>query len=408
MKKFKIASCVLAGLMAFSGVTPMVSAEKVEDVKAKINTENETLNKQKQERDELQKQMNGLNKTIEGLDKSIVENEQKLNETLKQVADAEKLIEEKNKTIAELQTKIAEREELLKGRLAALQEQPKSNIVTDVVVNSTSIADLVSRLTSVSQIMQSDKEIMEMQKKDQDSIKKDVETVKTKQEELKKAQTEIEAVKQELDTKKAEQQTAVNDLTAKMDVVVNELESTEAQVKELEKQALYLQSLAEKEMRQQEAQQATAAAPANNGGGQAQAPANNGGGQAQAPAAKPAAPAAPASNASGVVAKAQQYIGVPYVWGGASPSGFDCSGFISYVYGVGRQTAAGFYSSATKVSSPQPGDLVFFANTYKKGISHIGIVVGDGTMIHAGPSGIAVSNLSNSYNQKHFAGYGRL
>ncbi|WP_369901830.1 NlpC/P60 family protein [Bacillus manliponensis] len=404
MKKFKIASCVLAGLMAFSGVTPMVSAEKVEDVKAKINTENETLNKQKQERDELQKQMNELNKTIEGLDKSIVENEKKLTETLKQVSDTEKLIEEKNKKIAELQTKIAEREELLKGRLAALQEQPKSNIVTDVVVNSNSIADLVSRLTSVSQIMQSDKEIMEMQKKDQDSIKKDIETVKTKQEELKKAQTEIEAVKQELDTKKAEQQTAVNDLTAKMDVVVNELESTEAQVKELEKQALYLQSLADKEMRQQEAQQAAAAAPA--------APVNNGGGQAapatQAPAAKPAPAPAPSGNASGVVAKARQYIGVPYVWGGASPSGFDCSGFISYVYGVGRQTAAGFYSSATKVSSPQPGDLVFFANTYKKGISHIGIVVGDGTMIHAGPSGIAVSNLSNSYNQKHFAGYGRL
>ncbi|MEI3894584.1 C40 family peptidase, partial [Bacillus sp. CCNWLW75] len=108
------------------------------------------------------------------------------------------------------------------------------------------------------------------------------------------------------------------------------------------------------------------------------------------------------------VAEAKKYLGVPYVWGGATPSGFDCSGFISYVYKVGRQDAAGFYNSAQKISNPQPGDLVFFKNTYKNGISHIGIVVGDGRMIHAGDKGIEYSNLNSPYNQQHFAGYGRL
>ena len=101
---------------------------------------------------------------------------------------------------------------------------------------------------------------------------------------------------------------------------------------------------------------------------------------------------------------------MPYVWASASPSngGFDCSGFISYVFGVGRQDVAGYWNSVSKVSSPQPGDLVFFQGTYKAGPSHIGIYVGNDQMIHAGDKGIAYSSLSSSYNQKHFLGYGRL
>ncbi|PGP66867.1 N-acetylmuramoyl-L-alanine amidase, partial [Bacillus cereus] len=111
----------------------------------------------------------------------------------------------------------------------------------------------------------------------------------------------------------------------------------------------------------------------------------------------------------GVIGKAQQYLGMPYVWASASPSngGFDCSGFISYIYGVGRQDVNGYWNSVSKVSSPQPGDLVFFQNTYKNGPSHIGIYVGNGQMIHASDKGIAYGDINSSYNQKHFLGYGR-
>ncbi|MBY0595778.1 C40 family peptidase [Bacillus bingmayongensis] len=437
MKKLKMASCALAaGFMMFSVVTPNVFAEKIEDVKTEINAQNDTLHKQQQERDELQKQMNDLNKTVEGLDKSVQENAAKLDETTKQVEETQALIEKKNQNIADLQTKIAKREDLLRKRLVALQEQPNTNVVTEVVVNSKNIADLVDRLTSVSKILESDEDIMKTQQEDQATVKKDVETVKEKQKELKEAQAKIETAKQELDAEKAKKQEAVTDLSGKMDTVVNSMTSTEDQLKELELQALQLQRIAEQEAQEKAAQEAAAkkqaeeaqkqqaaqAAPAQEATKEAVAPAKKEEPKAEEP--KKEEPKkeepkkeqpkqdepAPSGNAGGVIGKAQKYLGMPYVWGSASPSngGFDCSGFISYIYGVGRQDVAGYWNSVSKVSSPQPGDLVFFQNTYKAGPSHIGIYVGNGQMIHAGDKGIAYSSLSSSYNQAHFLGYGRL
>ncbi|EJQ57365.1 NlpC/P60 family protein [Bacillus sp. FSL E2-8895] len=431
MKKLKMASCALVAGLMFSGLTPNVFAEdKISDVKSQINTQNDTLHKQQQERDELQKQMNDLNKTIQGLDKSVQENASKLDETTKKVSDTEQLIENKNKDIAELQTKIAKREELLRKRLVALQEQPNTNIVTEVLVNSKNVADLVDRLASVSKIMESDEDIMKTQQEDQTNVKKDVETVKEKQKELKEAQAQIETAKKELDVEKEKKATAVNDLSGKMDTVVTTMTSTEGQLKELEQQALKLQQIAEKEAQEKAAQEAAAQKQAEQAAKEAQAqqaapapvqeaaPANNAG-QAQKEEPKkeepkkeekkPAPPTPPTPPTHGVIGKAQQYLGLPYVWGSASPSngGFDCSGFISYVFGVGRQDVAGYWNSVSKVSSPQPGDLVFFQGTYKAGPSHIGIYVGNDQMIHAGDKGIAYASLSSSYNQKHFLGYGR-
>ena len=436
MKKLKMASCALVAGLMFSGLTPNVFAEdKISDVKSQINTQNDTLHKQQQERDELQKQMNDLNKTIQGLDKSVQENAAKLDETTKKVADTEQLIEKKNKDIAELQTKIAKREELLRKRLVALQEQPNTNVVTEVLVNSKNVADLVDRLTSVSKILESDEDIMKTQQEDQASVKKDVATVKEKQKELKEAQAQIETAKKELDAEKAKKATAVNDLSGKMDTVVTSMTSTESQLKDLEKQALQLQRIAEQEAQEKAAQEAAAQKQAEQAAKDAQAQ--------PAQAAAPAQPAAPANNGGqaqkeepkkeepkkeepkkedkkpeptpgpapvpGVIGKAQQYLGLPYVWGSASPSngGFDCSGFISYIFGVGRQDVAGYWNSVSKVGSPQPGDLVFFQGTYKAGPSHIGIYVGNGQMIHASDKGIAYGDINSSYNQKHFLGYGR-
>lgn len=121
-----------------------------------------------------------------------------------------------------------------------------------------------------------------------------------------------------------------------------------------------------------------------------------------------------------LIEEAEKYVGFPYVWGGSSPeTSFDCSGFVSYVltnsglYNTGRLGAQGLYNISTRVSNPQPGDLVFFTGTYDTpGVSHVGIYVGedgDGSpvMLHCGDP-IQYAKLDTSYWQSHFYAYGRL
>jgi len=111
---------------------------------------------------------------------------------------------------------------------------------------------------------------------------------------------------------------------------------------------------------------------------------------------------------------AKTYTGVPYLWGGASPSGFDCSGFVQYVMkknGITiSRTTATQYNEGIWVgkSSLKPGDLVFFS-TYKPGPSHVGIYIGNNKFIHSGSSsGVTITNLSNSYFAPRYIGAKRI
>lgn len=119
-----------------------------------------------------------------------------------------------------------------------------------------------------------------------------------------------------------------------------------------------------------------------------------------------------------MIKEAEKYLGMPYVWGGDSPqTGFDCSGFVSWVvnhsengWNMGRQTANGLMSQCIAVSAEEakPGDLVFFEKTYQTdGASHVGIYVGNGMMIHCG-NPIQYTNINTTYWQQHFLGFGRL
>ncbi|MED1103980.1 SH3 domain-containing protein [Bacillus paramycoides] len=115
-------------------------------------------------------------------------------------------------------------------------------------------------------------------------------------------------------------------------------------------------------------------------------------------------------DSSSLLAYAKSMQGVPYVWGGTSANGVDCSGYIYHVYkkfghNISRQSVAGYWSSLPQTSSPQPGDLIYFKDTYKAGPSHMGIYLGGGSFIQAGDKGVAIVSLSNSYWKSHFLGY---
>ena len=119
-----------------------------------------------------------------------------------------------------------------------------------------------------------------------------------------------------------------------------------------------------------------------------------------------------------MIKEAEKYLGMPYVWGGSSPStSFDCSGFVCWVinncgngWNVGRTTANGLRGKCSYVSpaDAQPGDLIFFEKTYNTvGASHVGIYVGNGMMIHCGDP-ISYTSINSTYWQSHFLGFGRI
>ena len=125
------------------------------------------------------------------------------------------------------------------------------------------------------------------------------------------------------------------------------------------------------------------------------------------------------SSSSDIVDLAMQYLGTRYVYGGASPSGFDCSGFTMYIYGqmgyslphsATSQWQSGIGTKVWSISALQPGDLVFFNDPSRnagKACSHVGIYIGDGKHIHSSSSrsgGVIISDLTSGYYYNYFVG----
>ncbi len=118
-----------------------------------------------------------------------------------------------------------------------------------------------------------------------------------------------------------------------------------------------------------------------------------------------------------VVQQAMKYKGTKYVFGGTTKKGIDCSGFVMRVYHDVKswqlpRTSAAMYDKSHPIRSSElrPGDLVFFKNTYKRGISHVGIYTGNNKFIHARGKkwGVTVNALSDPYYQLHYAGARRI
>ena len=113
---------------------------------------------------------------------------------------------------------------------------------------------------------------------------------------------------------------------------------------------------------------------------------------------------------SRVIQLAQVWLGVPYLFGGCSRAGVDCSCLVQNVYAAAGihlpRIAVDQFNATVPISDPQPGDLVFFANTYEPGISHVGIYIGNGQQINAPTTGevVSVAPVFTGYWGAHYAG----
>ncbi|WP_272495754.1 C40 family peptidase [Bacillus pinisoli] len=121
-----------------------------------------------------------------------------------------------------------------------------------------------------------------------------------------------------------------------------------------------------------------------------------------------AAAATKGTQADQLIKVGKSLVGTPYRFGGTTTKGFDCSGFIGYVFNSSGKklprTAADMWKAGKSVKAPKVGDLVFF-QTYKKGPSHAGIYIGNNSFIHASSSkGVMISKLTDSYYKKRYLG----
>jgi peptidoglycan DL-endopeptidase CwlO len=273
----------------------------------------------------------------------------------------------------------------LASRLRDLYVGGDSMSTLEVFLGSTSFQDLINRLDTIDRVSQEDTQVLR-------EVRRFKTEVAVRGEQLKRARaSQVEVVaaraaaKREIEAGLAERQQLLGSIR-------NEIEQLKA----------------EEARRQEQLRQQAAARLASQ-----EAAIQQGIDTAVIGAAveTPEAAIAPPSRYGGVVGIAMQYLGIPYVWGGSSPSGFDCSGFAMYVYAqVGVSLphhAASQYNYGVPVSYDQlaPGDLVFF-----NGLGHMGIYIGGGQFIHAPHSGdvVKISSLSDSWYAATWVGARRI
>jgi cell wall-associated NlpC family hydrolase len=267
---------------------------------------------------------------------------------------------------------LAHAQAMLSRRLVTLYTGGEQNTTLEVVLGASSLDDLLNRLDAANRVSEQDTRILR-------EVYAFRAEVQRRERELKQAREAQARIVSQRAADRASIQHQLAQRRALLSTIRGEIAHLKAE--EQARQAVLRQQLQARLFAQQ--QQATSEALT---GGLA-APGSSAG------------PAPPPSH-GGVVGIAMQYLGVPYRWGGASPSGFDCSGFTMYVYaqvGVSlpHNAAAQYgYGSPVSRSELQPGDLVFF-----DGLGHVGIYVGGGNFIHAPHTGdvVKISSMTGWY-----------
>lgn len=363
----KTISFVLALALGISSVGSVAFADPYSDKAALEQQLQEDANSYKtaQEKvDEIEAAIQAINSQMEDLNSDI----EKLNV---QIDETQGRLDESNQKVEKTKGDIEEENDLFNKRMRSMYINGINSYV-EVLLESKGFSDFLSRLTNVATIIKYDNDVIG----NLTDLKASLEAEKAKIEDEKAT---LEALQQEnnekaalLEDKKEEHSAALAVAEENRDLYQAAQDQTQAQIDEAMRQITAMTA------------GSTTSRPSRGDSGTS------------------------SPSSSGIVATAQQYIGVPYVWGGTSPSGFDCSGLTQYVYArcgisiprvANDQMNAGSYVDR---GSLQPGDLVFFGSggyAY-----HVGIYVGKNSYLHAPQDNETVKISPMQYRSDYIGG----
>ena len=414
MKK-KLATLLLtSSLLASTMIAPI--AASADELQNKIEQQESKL-------EAIQSEVLSAQQTLTAVQAEISAAESRSNELLESRITTQDEVTTLAEEIEKLEIIIEKREEQLQEQARSVQVNGSNTNYINFVFASESLTDLVARVEVVTTMVSANKSLVEQQISDKEAVTDKKVASEEKLEEIIGMSTELEQLKADLHIKKIEEESAIAALNAEQSTVQADRDKFIAQKEEADRraaeeaaaiaaaeaaaiaaaeEAARVAAIAVEEVAEVETVATTSrnvAAPAVTAPQQS-APTET---VAQAPATTPESTPAPAPSHSGdLIGEAYKYLGVPYVWGGKTPAGFDCSGFTSYVFRQAYGMEIGSWTGAQEnlgtkisVSQAQPGDLLFWGSagsTY-----HVAIYLGGGSYIHAPYEGrtVEVNTISN-------------
>ncbi|MEI3611563.1 C40 family peptidase [Pseudogracilibacillus sp. SO30301A] len=430
MKK-KVVAIGAVAVVTLSGAffSQQVHAETLQSVQNKQQEVKSQLSKAESKIADILYEIKEINEEISKLQYALEENQKQIDKTEEQITNLDNEIDELNE-------KIEQRNEILKNRIASYQENGGQIDYMEVVLGSEGFSDFVSRISAVTTITKADMDLLEENEQDKKAVEEKLKEQEELAAQLEEQHETIEAQKEQEEaakTKLKEKEEKLKKDKAKLESESSELANLEAEIR-ASMVAPVTQEVASATENSDETghnvvtsdnstsnNSASNNSTSNNGTSNTgtnnnstsnnstsnNSTSNSGNSDGGSSGSKTSQPKVAYTGGGGsAIAAGRSVIGTPYVWGGTSPGGFDCSGFVHWAYkqeGVNLpRTASAMASVGTGVpySQAKPGDLVIF-----RGGGHVGIYLGGGKFLGAQNStGVAIADMNSGYWKNNFDG----